>query len=162
MWPEWHSGCLWIRLERGGGLIFTTGLGNTGLQSLGEKMVLITDLPSLSPSVSLFLLFSFCLFSFLSVFPASSQKAEAFLRQLLCSLFWVQTQNCFKKSSVMLYTLSQRNGLTERSNEGFCAAFSSRLPMKHLQRHTRPMIMLCLSDNGCFHKCQFEIMMYCS
>lgn len=45
--------------EEGGGSIFTTGLGNTGLQALGEKMVLITDLClspyslSASPSLSL-------------------------------------------------------------------------------------------------------------
>lgn len=53
MLPEWHSGCLWIGLKRGGGLIFTAALENIGLQSLGEKMVLITDLfYSLSLSVS--------------------------------------------------------------------------------------------------------------
>lgn len=87
MWPEWHSGCLWIRLERGGGLIFTIGLGKPGQQSLGEKMVLITDLSLLFLSVSLFLLLSFCLFRFLSVFPYPSEKAGAFL--CLFCLFWV-------------------------------------------------------------------------
>lgn len=93
MWPEWHSGCLWIRPERGGGLIFTTGLGNTGLQSLGEKMVLITDLFLLFLSVCPSLSAPLILFSFLPVFPSPSQKAEVLLSQLLCGLFWVETQN---------------------------------------------------------------------
>lgn len=53
MWPEWHSGCLWIGVKREAGwLIFTTGLGKTELRSLGENMVLIKDL--LFHSMSMF------------------------------------------------------------------------------------------------------------
>lgn len=65
----------------GGGLIFTTALGNIGLQSLGEKMVLITNLfYSLLLSFLLLLFYqsSFC------IVPHPHQEAGC---QFSCGLF---------------------------------------------------------------------------
>ena len=79
--------------------------------------------------------------------------------QLLCGFsFSLDTKTTVFKSTVMFDGRSWRNWLTERKQQlGF-----SLFRKQHLQPHTKPMIMLCLSNNGCFHKCQFEIMMYCS
>lgn len=132
MWPENNNGVsLYLERERRRRAYFYHWFGKHWAAITGQKDG--SNYRSLS-SLSL------CFSSFVADFE-----------------FRHKTEECNALHSILI-----RNWLTERKKiVGFVQQLSFNLCReKHLQQHTRPMIMLCLSDNGCFHKCQFDIMMY--